>query len=93
MSLCIINGQYPHSTRLQWSLGLSDDKEIFVTNAGSFFSFEKIEELMHYEQSLPHKYEDTITTVCSYHLKDFETLTETQQQILLDHHFKSMSVE
>ena len=62
-------------------------------DAGSFFSFEKIEELMHYEQSLPHKYNDTITTVCSYHLKDFETLTETQQQTLFDHHFKSIVVE
>ena len=62
-------------------------------DAGSFFSFEKIEELMHYEQSLPHKYDDTITTVCSYHLKDFETLTETQQQTLFDHHFKSIVVE
>ena len=28
-------------------------------DAGSFFGFEKIEELMHYEQSLPHKYDDT----------------------------------
>lgn len=62
-------------------------------DAGSFFSFEKIEELMQYELSLPHKYEDTITTVCSYHLKDFETLTETQQQTLFDHHFKSIVVE
>jgi hypothetical protein len=62
-------------------------------DAGSFFSFEKIEELMQYELSLPHKYEDTITNVCSYHLKDFETLTEAQQQTLFDHHFKSIVVE
>jgi hypothetical protein len=62
-------------------------------DAGSFFSFEKIEELMQYELSLPHKYEDTISTICSYHLKDFETLTETQQQTLFDHHFKSIVVE
>jgi hypothetical protein len=62
-------------------------------DAGSFFSFEKIEELMQYELSLPHEYEDTITTVCSYHLKDFETLTEAQQQTLFDHHFKSIVVE
>ena len=62
-------------------------------DAGSFFSFEKIEELMQYELSLPHKYEDAISTVCSYHLKDFETLTEAQQQTLFDHHFKSIVVE
>jgi hypothetical protein len=55
-------------------------------DASSFFSFEKIEELMQYELSLPQKYEDTIKTVCSYHLKDSEKLTETQQQTLFDHH-------
>jgi MEDS: MEthanogen/methylotroph, DcmR Sensory domain len=62
-------------------------------DAGSFFSFEKIEELMQYELSLPQKYEDTIKTVCSYHLKDFEQLKESQKQILFDHHFKSILVE
>jgi hypothetical protein len=62
-------------------------------DAGSFFSFEKIEELMQYELSLPQKYEDTLKTVCSYHLKDFEQLKESQKQILFDHHFKSILVE
>jgi hypothetical protein len=62
-------------------------------DAGSFFSFEKIEELMQYELSLPQKYEDSIKTVCSYHLKDFEKLTEAQKQTLFDHHFKSILVE
>jgi hypothetical protein len=60
---------------------------------GSFFSFEKIEELMQYELSFPQKYEDTIKTVCSYHLKDFEKLTEAQQHTLFDHHFKSIVAE
>ena len=58
-----------------------------------FFSFEKIEELMQYELSLPQKDEDSIKTVCSYHLKDFEKLTEAQKQTLFDHHFKSILVE
>lgn len=62
-------------------------------DAGSFFSFEKIEELMQYELSLPQKYEDSIKTVCSYHLKDFEKLTEAQKQTLFDHHLKSILVE
>jgi hypothetical protein len=62
-------------------------------DAGSFFSFEKIEELMQYELSLPQKDEDSIKTVCSYHLKDFEKLTEAQKQTLFDHHFKSILVE
>ncbi len=62
-------------------------------DAGSFFSFEKIEELMQYELSLPQKYEDSIKTVCSYHIRDFEKLTETQQQTLFDHHFKSLLID
>jgi MEDS: MEthanogen/methylotroph, DcmR Sensory domain len=61
---------------------------------GSFFSFEKIEELMQYELWNPQKYEQMMMkSICSYHLKDFEKLTEAQKQTLLDHHFKSILVE
>lgn len=60
---------------------------------GSFFSFEKIEELMQYELWCPQKYKDTMKTVCCYHLKDFEKLTESQQQTLFDHHLKSILID
>jgi hypothetical protein len=60
---------------------------------GSFFSFENIEEMMQYEKSLPQKYEDTMKGICCYHLEDFRNLSETQQQTLFDHHFKSIVVE
>jgi hypothetical protein len=61
---------------------------------GSFFSSEKIEELMRYELWCPQKYEeDKIKTVCCYHSKDFENLNETQKQMLFDHHFKSILIE
>jgi MEDS: MEthanogen/methylotroph, DcmR Sensory domain len=61
---------------------------------GSFFSFEKIEELMQYELRCPYKYEDEmIKTVCCYHLEDFGNLSETQQQTLFEHHFKSILVK
>ncbi len=60
---------------------------------GSFFSFERIEELMQYELSLPQKYQDTLKGICCYHSKDFEKLSETQQQTLFDHHFKSILVK
>ncbi len=67
----------------------------WIGDLGSFFGFEKIEELIHYELSLPQKYEqDTaIKLVCSYHLKDFEKLNENQKQRLFDHHFKSIIAE
>jgi len=60
---------------------------------GSFFNFEKIEELMKYELWCPQKYEATMKTVCCYHLEDFENLSEIQQQTLFDHHFKSILVK
>ncbi len=61
---------------------------------GSFFSFEKIEELMQYELWCPQKYEDEkMKTVCCYHLEDFRNLSETQQHTLFDHHFKSIVVK
>jgi hypothetical protein len=60
---------------------------------GSFFSFEKIEELMQYELSCPQKYEEKMKTVCCYHLKDFDKLNETQLYTLFDYHFKSILVE
>src|SRR5215213_10262086 len=60
---------------------------------GSFFSFEKIEELMQYELWCAQKYEEKMKTVCCYHLKDFDKLNETQLYTLVDYHFKSILVE
>jgi hypothetical protein len=60
---------------------------------GSFFNFEKIEDLMRYELWCPQNYEDTMKTVCCYHSQDFENLSETQQQTLFDHHFKSILIK
>ena len=61
---------------------------------GSFFGFEKMEEMMEYELWCPQKFEeDNMKSVCCYHSKDFEKLNEAQKQTLFDHHFKSMVVE
>ena len=45
---------------------------------GSFFSFEKIEDMMQYELWCPQKYVEIMKTVCCYHSEDFEKLNETQ---------------
>lgn len=85
-----------------WKLGMSllsrvkKDGRRGVTwfgDLGSFFSFEKIEELMQYELWCPQKYKETMKTVCCYHLRDFENLTESQKQMLFDHHFKSILID
>lgn len=60
---------------------------------GSFFNFEKIEELVEYEMELPQKYEDRMKGICCYHLLDFKELNETQQHMLHEHHFKSVLVQ
>jgi hypothetical protein len=65
----------------------------FLGDLGSFFNFEKIKELIQYELSLPQKYEDIMKGICCYHLKDFENLSEAQQQTLFEHHFKSIQVK
>lgn len=64
------------------------------SDVGSFFSFDKIEDMIEYELSLPQENEeDMMITVCCYHSKDFEKLTETQKQTLFDHHVKSVLLE
>lgn len=61
---------------------------------GSFFSFDKIEDMIEYELWLPQKNEeDTLKGICCYHSKDFEKLNETQQRTLFDHHLKSIFIE
>ncbi len=60
---------------------------------GSFFNFEKIEELVEYEMRLPQKYEDRMKGICCYHLLDFKKLNKTQQHMLHEHHFKSVLVQ
>jgi hypothetical protein len=57
----------------------------------SFFSFEKIEDMIQYELWCPQKYVDIMKTVCCYHSEDFEKLNE--QQSFIGHHFKSILVE
>jgi hypothetical protein len=61
---------------------------------GSFFSFEKLEDLMRYELRLPQENEeDAMKIVCCHHSKNFEKLNKTQQQTLIDHHAKFILIE
>ena len=59
---------------------------------GSFFGFEKIEELVEYEMGLPQKYVDRMNGICCYHSLDFKKLNKSQKNALLDHHVKSIVV-
>jgi len=104
-TLFIVDAQraYHHTeSRGLWKLAMSLISRVkkegrkgvtWFGDLGSFLSFGKIDELMQYELWCPRKYQDMMKTVCCYHSKDFEKLNETQQQILFDHHFKSILVE
>lgn len=60
---------------------------------GSFFGYNKIGSLVDYELFCPTKYEDAIKTVCCYHKLDFNMLEKEEQDILIQHHYKSIIIE
>jgi hypothetical protein len=102
-----MNSKLPEHSRilliLQANTSLKRNKEPSVKKEGKrgltgfadlgSFGFEKIKELMQSELWCSQKSEDRMKTVCCYHLRDFEKLTETQQHTLFDHHFKSILIE
>ena len=64
----------------------------WIGDTGSFFSFDRIEDLIEYELFHPKKYHDPIRTVCCYHSEDFNNLEKHNRDILIHHHFKSIIV-
>ncbi len=65
----------------------------WLGDVGSFFSFERIDDLVDYELYCPTKYEDIMKTICCYHTADFNILKKNQQDKLIQHHFKSIFVK
>ena len=54
-----------------------------LSDMGSFFVSERIDELITYEQSLPKKMDLKFKAICSYHSDNFGRLAEEQQTALL----------
>ncbi len=54
-----------------------------LSDMGSFFLSERIDELIRYEQSLPKKMDLKFKATCSYHRDNFGRLAEEQQRALL----------
>ncbi len=63
-----------------------------ITDAGSFYLFEIIEQLIALELSLPSKYDIRLKRFCIYNQQDFDMLTEKQKQKLLRHHGKNLVI-
>ncbi|MFZ0511767.1 MAG: hypothetical protein WAM14_09195 [Candidatus Nitrosopolaris sp.] len=63
-----------------------------MTDAGSFYLFEIIDQLIALELSLPSKYDIKLKRFCIHNQKDFDKLTEEQKQKLLGHHGKNLLI-
>jgi hypothetical protein len=69
-----------------------------IADMGSFYMIRMVNELMKYEASMPLKfdtYEKSLIkckAFCTYHQKDFHSLTEDQKQLLFEHHYRNFIV-
>ena len=60
-----------------------------MADMGSFFVFQRIEQLLSYELSLPSTWDKMkLRSFCMYHEGDFSRMTEEERQALIDHHYK-----
>lgn len=59
-------------------------------DVGSFFMFDRITELLHYELSIPPKPPIKLKAFCSYHADDYANLTDDQKKTLAGNHFRRL---
>jgi hypothetical protein len=69
-----------------------------IADMGSFYLIRMVNELMKYEASMPLKFDTyekgliKCKAFCTYHQKDFDSLTEDQKQLLFEHHYRNFIV-
>ena len=63
-----------------------------LSDMGSFFYYNKKDNLLQYEMSLPSRYEKiNLKGFCAYHLRDFDVrFSEKERQDLIKHHGKTL---
>lgn len=61
-----------------------------IADAGAFYHYSKIEELVKHELSMPSKFDMNLKRFCVFHKQDFDRLTEVKKQKLLEHHEKDL---
>jgi DcmR-like sensory protein len=63
-----------------------------LSDMGSFFYYDKKDDLLQYEMSLPSKYEKmNLKGFCAYHQRDFDKrFSEKERQELINHHGKAL---
>jgi len=69
-----------------------------IADMGSFYLIRMVNELMKYEASMPLKFDTyekgliKCKAFCTYHQKDFDSLTEDQKQLLFEYHYRNFIV-
>lgn len=63
-----------------------------IMDVGSFFLFERIEELIKRESMWSQKTKVKIKQICAYNQGNFNQLTDSEKSILFECHFKSIDV-
>lgn len=61
-----------------------------IADAGAFYHYNKAEELVKHELSMPSKFDINLKRFCVFHKQDFDRLTEVKKQRLLEHHEKDL---
>jgi hypothetical protein len=61
-----------------------------IADAGAFYHYSKVEELVKHELSMPSKFDINLKRFCVFHKQDFDRLTEVKKQRLLEHHEKDL---
>jgi hypothetical protein len=63
-----------------------------LADLGAYPYKSKYKELVDYELSLPTKYDVPMKGFCLYHEKDFDNLSDEQQQKLIEHHGMALKI-
>ena len=63
-----------------------------LADLGAYPYKSKYKELVDYELSLPTKYDVSMKGFCLYHEKDFDNLSDEQQQKLIEHHGMALKI-
>ncbi len=61
-----------------------------IADAGAFYHYSKVEELVKHELSMPSKFDINLKRFCVFHKQDFDRLTEVKKHKLLEHHEKDL---
>ena len=63
-----------------------------ISDIGSFYQSEKLDDLIRYETSFPQKTNLKYKAFCSYRKDFFDLISQTQQKRLFEHHYRNLIV-